>query len=292
MSLRPFFAKLLPPSALVIFFSLCGAVYSGCGPAPDSQLTCDPDGKNCFLCDANGCTPANPTVSSSSAGGNGGAGGMVETGGSGGTGGMGGQTPCDSQITTCGCKETADCVSDMLCIDGLCVVGCNNSFECSAGKVCVNGKCEVGCNAQNPCDTGQTCYKGFCIPDPTNPECTANNPCKSGQTCINGVCHSNCTKNADCPAGEVCDSTTGGCIPNPSPIPSCGPNKPCPGTAQCGSGGYCQFPCTDVNACKLIDSRYSACEVNICKVEEEVNPQCTLGKPCPAGKDCISNKCQ
>ncbi len=314
MILRPFFAlvehlglrvgfgalrpkpQVLAPSAVLIFFSLCGAVYSGCGPAPDSQLRCDPDGKNCFLCDANVCTPANPTVSSSGAGGNGGTGGTVETGGMGGMAGMGGmgtggQAPCDPLVTTCGCKEAVDCVSDMLCIDGLCVAGCDTSFECGGGKVCVNGKCEVGCNAQKSCDTGQTCYKGFCIPDPTNPECTPNKFCPVGQTCVDGICAATCTTNTNCPTGEVCDSTTGGCIPNPSPIPSCGAGKPCPGTALCGNGGYCQFPCADVNACKLIDSRYVACDNNICKVEEEVSPECSLDKPCAAGKDCVSNKC-
>jgi hypothetical protein len=122
------------------------------------------------------------------------------------------------------------------------------------------------------------------------PQCANDNGCPSGQTCINGTCRANCIADVDCPPGEVCDYSKGGCIPNPSPSPSCGPNKPCPANAQCGSAGYCQYPCMDVTACKLIDSRFSVCD-QICKTPEEVNPQCNLQKPCPVGKTCVSNKC-
>lgn len=290
MFLRPFFAKPFASTAFFLFVCLGGAGYFGCSSG-DAHLACDDTGNNCFWCDANGCKPADPSVNSasSSSSGMGGAGGSSTTSSS---SSSSGKPPCDSSNTTCGCTKPEDCPSNLSCIDGLCIVGCNNSFECGAGKVCVNGQCEVGCNDQKPCPTGSMCTKGFCAPDPAKPQCTLEIMCPSGQTCVNGICEKSCTQNTDCPLGEVCNDSTGGCMPTPFPSPSCGPDKPCSGTAQCGMAGYCQFPCLDVTACKLIDSRFSACDQGICKTPEEMNPQCSLQKPCPAGQDCVSNQCK
>lgn len=298
MSMRPFLAKLLTPSALFIFISLGGASYVGCSSS-DYKLACDETGHNCFWCDDNGCKPADPSVNSSSgsssSGDGGGGAGSSSSSSSGSSSSSSssssGAPMCDPTTTTCGCGTPGDCPTDLMCIDGLCIVACNNSFECGAGRVCVNGNCEIGCSLQKPCEAGFSCNKGFCIPDPANPQCTMDKPCPTGETCAGTICQTSCTKNAECPPGEVCDGTTKGCIPNPSPIPSCGPSKPCPGTAQCGTGGYCQYGCATVTECKLIDSRYTACDQNICKTNEELNPQCSLDKPCPMGQDCVSNKC-
>lgn len=277
MSLRPFFAKLLGPSAILLLFATTGAGCGGC--TDESTVTCDANGENCMICDAFGCHPANPSIGSGGAGGQGGMG----------QGGSGGSGPCDPNVTTCGCAVNEDCPSGTICLDGLCLVGCNYSYECGPGKVCANGKCETGCDVQSPCDKGYVCDKGICIPDPKT--ACPQMPCAAGEACVNGVCEPACTKNADCPAGDICDSTSGGCIPDPSPKPGCGPNKACPGTAKCGDDGYCHYPCTTLTDCKLIDSRFFACDASICKTEEEVSPECSLDKPCPAGQDCISNKC-
>jgi hypothetical protein len=287
MFLRPYFAKVLAPSAFFIALSLAGAGYSGCGGGPESTIECDENGV-CFICDNNGCTPANPSVGQGGGGGGGGEGG---SGGAAGSGGTGGQAPCDPNLATCSCDDNADCPADLLCIDGLCINACNTTQECGGGKVCVNGKCEAGCSAQDPCETGYACVKGYCEPDTANPQCTAQKPCPDGEICIAGICQTPCTTNSNCPVGEVCDYENGGCIPNPSATPNCGPDKPCSGSAQCGADGYCHYPCTTVTECKLIDSRFNFCDQNICKTEEEVNPECTLQNPCPTGKDCVSNKC-
>jgi len=281
MSLRPSFAKLLGPSALVLLFALSGSGCSGCGD--DASVYCDDNGENCVICDGYGCYPANPSV------GEGGAGGQGGQGGQGGSSGQGGAPACDPNVTTCGCVADADCPKGTLCLDGLCLVGCNYSYECGPGKVCANGKCETGCDATKPCNIGQICDKGICVPDPAT--ACPTTPCGAAEVCVNGLCQPGCKANADCPAGDICDSTSGGCIPDPSPTPGCGPNKACPGTAQCGADGYCHYPCGDLTACKLIDNRFVACDQGVCKTNEEVNPECDLDNPCPAGKDCISNHC-
>lgn len=270
MSLRPWFEKLLGPSALVLLFAVSGYGCDGCSDA--ASVTCDANGENCVICDGYGCHPANPHIGEGGGGGQGGAG-----------------TDCDPNVTTCGCAADTDCPAGTLCLDGLCLVGCNHSYECGPGKVCANGKCEAGCDVNTPCDKGFVCDKGICIPDP-KASCPQT-PCAAGEACVGGVCQPACTTNADCPAGDICDSTGGGCIPDPSPVPGCGPDKACPGTASCGADGYCHYPCNGLTACKLIDNRFIACDQGICKTDEEVNPECTLDKPCPAGQDCISNKC-
>jgi hypothetical protein len=256
---------------------LSSIVANGC-TGPESSIQCDANGINCFICDGTSCRPANPTVTASSSSSSGG-------------GGAGGEAPCDPNVTTCGCASNTDCPSDLSCIDGLCIVGCNNSFECGAGKVCVNGKCEIGCNDQKPCESGYLCQKGYCAPDGANPQCAAEKQCAAGTICVDGICQLECDENTDCVAGEVCDATSGSCILDPSPTPSCGPDKPCLGAAQCGADGYCHYGCMNLTECKLVDSRFFACDLGICKTEEEVNPECTLKKPCPAGKDCVSNQC-
>ena len=64
----------------------------------------------------------------------------------------------------------------------------------------------------------------------------------------------------------------------------------CPTGEVCESDGFCHYPCTSLNQCKLIDNRFVACD-GVCKTDQEVNPQCTLTMPCPTGKTCISNTC-
>jgi hypothetical protein len=278
---RRFFTRFTTAGALLISLSVGALGYAGC-TGPES-LNCNSGGTICPPDAGAGGTGGESSSSSSSSS----SGDTTSSSSSSSSGVM----PCNPAVTTCGCGPDGMCSIGLMCIDGLCVTGCNTSFECGAGKVCVNGKCEIGCSAQNPCDAGYACYKGFCIPDPTKPTCTGANPCPMGQTCVGGVCKESCMVNAECPMGEVCDSTTGGCITNPSPVPSCGPAVPCPGNGMCGSGGYCQFGCADVNACKLIDNRFVACDQGICKTPEELNPACSLDKPCPAGQDCVSNKC-
>ena len=301
MSLRSTLTKLLGSfcssrSSRSLAAGLAGAAVAagivaasapGCGG--DNRVVCDSVGKNCQICDAYGCRPANPDGSTGTGGQ--GVGGGVSTGGSPGTGGAGGAPACDPKQATCGCTASSDCSDGKQCIDGLCIDGCNFSYECGAGKVCFNGSCETGCDATTPCDAGYACDKGVCTLDPTSPECSDAAPCANGEICVKGICTTGCTADSQCGAGEVCDGTSHACIPDPSPKPICDTAKPCPVPEVCQADGYCHYPCADVNHCKLIDNRFVACDQGVCKTDAEVNPECTLANPCPAGKDCVSNKC-
>ena len=283
------FSQLFAPVALAVV----GLFATGCGGCSDSYAQCDANGNNCQVCDAYGCTDADDTHKpGTTSSGNTGAGGGSTTG-SGGAGGSGGAA-CDPEVTTCACTGDEQCTeAGTQCIDGLCIAGCEFSYQCGAGKVCANGKCTDGCDDQTPCDAGYACDKGVCVPDPANPQCGPGVDCPTaGDVCVDGLCKTPCATNAECDAGEICDSNSGECIDDPSPKAGCDATTPCMGVGQeCKDDGYCHYPCGDVNQCKLIENRFVACDVGICKTEEEVNPECTLQNPCPAGQDCISNQC-
>jgi hypothetical protein len=283
----------LPLLALPLFMGACGG---GCS---DPSLQCDANGENCVICDAYGCSPADSIAGSGGAGASGqgangqggdGQGGSGAQAGSG-TGGEGG-AGCDPALTTCACED-GSCPADLDCIDGLCLSGCNHSFECGPGKVCANGQCAVGCDQDTPCaQPGTTCDKGVCVADPDNPLCDDDNPCPAPETCVGGLCFAECAVHADCDDGFICNSITGACMPDPSPTPLCNDQTTCPGVGQvCWSDGYCRYTCQNLQECKLIDNRFEACDAGICKTEEEIDPECDLQTPCPAGQDCISNHC-
>lgn len=278
------------------------ALGAGCGGCTDPSIECDENGENCVICDAYGCSPADSIGSGANgqgangqgASGQGGEGqGASGQGGAGnsGAGGAGG-AGCDPEVTTCTCEEMG-CPADLDCIDGLCLDGCNHTFECGPGKVCANGQCAIGCDEDNPCvQAGTTCDKGVCVPDPANPVCDAATPCPTGEACINGLCFPECEVHADCDDGFLCNSLTGACMPDPSPTPLCDDQTMCPGVGQvCWSDGYCRYTCQNLQECKLIDNRFEACDMGICKTEEEIDPECDLQNPCPNGLDCISNHC-
>lgn len=280
-----FMASARVAATVAAFFGLpLATACNGC----DGELVCDAN-NHCQICNAYGCHDADP--GSTSGIGNGGSGGSASTTSTVSptttTGGA-----CDPTTTTCACTVKADCPADLYCIDGLCLEGCNHDFECGAGNVCADGKCTPGCNDMVPCDTGYACVNGACQPDPTNPECTTPTDC-NGQPCVDGLCTTGCNVNADCPSGKLCNDATHTCFDDPTPKPLCGGSEMCPGQGQvCGADGYCHYPCSSVQECKLIDNRFVACDESICKTEEEVNPECDLDNPCPNGKSCVSNKCQ
>ena len=266
---------------------LGGATLWGCG-SNDEQMVCE--GDDCQICDAYGCRPANP--------GTGGGGGTVgaggSEGGSGGTAGSGGSGgECDPSTTTCPCGPDDTCEGDLQCIDGLCLVPCEFSSECGGNRICVNGKCVVGCDATVPCPDGYTCGdNGVCELDPDDPACSETNPCPGGLTCVDGVCQGGCTTNEQCAIGEICNAATGTCIDDPQPSRPCEDDPGVCGATQTCVDGYCRYPCTDGDACKLIDARIPICKGGICMSELEANPECTKQEDCDPGEDCVSNECK
>jgi hypothetical protein len=279
MSLSPL-TRLFGMFAALGLFAVSGA---GCGGCDDSALNCDAQGKNCQICDGYGCHPADPNTT----GGAGGSGGGSTTGTAGSTGS--GNVKCDPKMAVCPCDANSACGDGKQCISGLCIDGCQFTYECGASKVCVNGACADGCDANAMCPAGYSCQNGACF---QNPSKDCNPGCSAGSVCVAGQCNAKCSANSDCAAGEVCNGGTGACIPDPSPKPACSDSVKCTGPGQeCLADGYCHYACSDLMGCKLIDSRFVACDMNVCKTAEEIQPECSVDKPCKAGQNCISNKC-
>jgi hypothetical protein len=285
-------AHLASFAGLVGVVAVASAGYAGCGG--NDTLQCEADGTHCMICDGLSCRPATSEGSGGSGGGTG-TGASTSVGAGGTDGGTGGAAACDPKAATCPCVNGA-CTDGKTCIDGLCITGCNFSYECGSGKVCDDGACVPGCDGTTPCSTGYTCTNGACALDPTKPQCGASSPCPSGQVCsANGLCTTTCTASSQCATGQVCDGSTGQCITNPSPTPICNNAMPCPGSELCLADGFCHYPCSSLADCTKIDNRFVACNPDptdkVCETQEEVDPQCTLTKPCPTGKSCISNTC-
>jgi hypothetical protein len=272
-------------------------LMAGCNGCNGGDLVCDDNGR-CQICDAYGCHDANQgsgvggspsTTSQGGSGGTGGSGSSMQT--VTGTGGAGGGPTCVGTDVVCGCSSKSDCPSDEYCIDGLCLDGCNHDFECGSGKVCADGKCVDGCSDNAPCAAGYVCVGGGCEVDTSNPQCTSPSDC-GGMPCVNGLCTTGCMTNAECPSGELCSATTHTCFDDPTPKPLCNGSMMCPGQGQvCGADGYCHYPCSNLTECKLIDNRFVACDMSICKTEEEIDPECDLDHPCPGTAVCVSNAC-
>jgi hypothetical protein len=292
---------------------------TGCIGCEVSDLECDDDGGNCRICDAYGCRPVGNDggagagaqggaggagLGGAGAGAQGGAGlggaggeqpgGAGGAGAAGGAGGAGGSAPvCDPSLGLCPCSDDGACEGELACVDGLCIDPCEFSYQCGSGKVCANGACVEGCDVESPCSPGYTCDKDICVLDPQNPECTSAADCGGAPAvCSDGLCSLGCSSSAECEDGEVCDVAAGACIDDPSPTPACSTTADCVGVQLCLADGYCHYGCTTTVECKLIDNRFVACDAGICKLAEELDPECGVGGlECPAGQDCISNEC-
>lgn len=256
-------------------------------------------------------SPTTPAPSGSTSGGDGGAGGAVSSSSSSsgsstsGGGGAGGNevmppTPCDPAKAMCPCSLQGECGQGTVCAGGICIAPCDFDYQCSDGKVCANGSCTPACGPNDTCpDAGYKCSKGVCVPDPQNPECGAASPCPPGEACASGICSTACDENTDCMAGQACEWATGACINFPSIKKVCMDSSQCMAASpqMCGGDGFCHYVCDPnganggVTQCKQIDNRFDYCDGGICKTLAEKSPQCTTQKPCPLGKDCISNKC-
>ncbi|NUP12129.1 MAG: hypothetical protein HOW73_39285 [Polyangiaceae bacterium] len=212
--------------------------------------------------------------------------------GQGGEGAAGGAPPaCDSSVIVCACTDSSECSAGYACLGGQCLSPCTFDYECGDDHVCADGLCVAACDAETPCPAGSSCWNGGCIADPTFTECAVDEEC-NGLFCVNGHCTVHCDSNAACPAGELCDAATGACFADPSPQPVCDDATPCSGGGQsCLDDGFCHYGCSTVEECKLIDSRFDACDNGVCKTDTELSPACTYESPCADGSPCVSNEC-
>jgi MYXO-CTERM domain-containing protein len=114
------------------------------------------------------------------------------------------------------CVDACDgvvCPHGQACSAGVCIDGCAG-ITCDDCTVCVDGVCRGRCTSDSGCSAGQTCRgDGRCV----DPSC-ATVTCGPGTFCEGGTCVDAC-RDAVCPAGTSCRSTTGTCVPDALPDP-------------------------------------------------------------------------
>jgi hypothetical protein len=175
---------------------------------------------------------------------------------------------CRRSKAACGgCSEDAECADadnglPSRCLGGFCAPGCG---ACPAGFRCDGGGC-VPFGGSEQCDGALSCREGGSCPD--------------GQTCTGlGVCLSLCAGDADCPAGQICETEPGprqqqcvsGCPIGEQvlqdgapkvchadgrfgdPCPTEGAETGCPAGTECDAAGVCQRAgCQSDAECPLV----------------------------------------
>jgi hypothetical protein len=143
------------------------------------------------------------------------------------------------------CAQPSACRAEHLCLAGYCLPRCTEDADCIsqncnvATGLCGDSRVGKGCATDGDC--GQ--YPAFC--DKTRPEGYCSLPCGGAMNlgcpeeanCVSGgsagACLKSCTGPADCRAGFLCLSDSGG-------TQSCFP--PCARDSDCAAGRRCQLP--------------------------------------------------
>lgn len=164
---------------------------------------------------------------------------------------------------------------------------CSDDSQCAESNSglpsrCIDGFCAPGCGA---CPPGFRCDAGGCVPVGGPGQCEGAITCRDGESCPDGqtcsglgVCLALCDADADCPAGQICETEPGprqqqcvaGCPlgervnQNGSdvvchadgrfgpPCPTEGSATGCPGGTECDAAGVCQRAgCQSDDECPL-----------------------------------------
>ncbi len=125
------------------------------------------------------------------------------------------------------CEVRDDCEGGLVCTAGNFCDGCESSGQCRLRESCgvESRRCELRagwggqCATNDQCQAGAWCMQGLCkdraevslCPGGTKAECPQGLRCNT----INTVCEEDlgCSENADCGAGEVCNTGSHACVP-------------------------------------------------------------------------------
>jgi len=176
------------------------------------------------------------------------------------------------------CTSDGNCLPGTVCELGTgcsapatCVPGCHGADDCGFGERCNQpdcltcpcpGACEVdpaaGCTSDANCPTGTVCELGTGCSAPAKcvagcrdaADCGVGERCNQVQclTCpCPGICEasttpSNCTSDANCPTGTVCEPGAG-CSSAMVCVPGCHADVDCPSGETCQSVACATCPC-------------------------------------------------
>ena len=176
-------------------------------------------------------------------------------------------------ICVTGCTGDEACPGGQVCSAGACVAPCSDAAECSAGAQCTDGRCVVpgGCVTSRDCAEFQT----YCDTDTQEcvPGCQVDLDCgQASLQCQAGTCvPRGCVGNYSCAFDQVCDATSGQCVPAQGPY--C---DPCNGDDV--------NSCGNTNACVTFQDDDGNDAGDFCLVACGADPQ----NACPQGYGCQS----
>lgn len=233
------------------------------------------------------------------------------------------------------CQMDSECNPPTeICIGNQCVFGCGlDSTLCQAGEVCDTntGRCvmvQTNCTDDSQCSPPMTvCESSQCVPgceqpggvqcsgqtpfcDSATGRCTNNNPngctldadCTNpDEICVNMVCTLRCDAagSPGCTAPEVCNTTSGRCVPGGLPL-----GDPCTQDAQCTTGyclgltinmmtmNVCSRPCGATSQCPLDFTCGDLGGMRFCLGENISNPPATFDTPAGGACNMTTNTCQ
>ncbi len=132
---------------------------------------------------------------------------------------------------------------------------CDNEHQCVSGLVCDDGLCRQVCEIHEDCPNDYKCENGACVPGerpaPTGPSeknlgerCDNDqNKCVTGLTCESGICKKSCSSASDCNQDtEECDPDKKVCVKKADAvglgIPAGGSLTNIAGTTKSADGHY------------------------------------------------------
>ncbi|HPH65058.1 MAG TPA: MopE-related protein [Kofleriaceae bacterium] len=161
---------------------------------------------------------------------------------------------------------------------------CDNKVDedpnCPGGSTCTNCQCAFACGAgEFPCPSGKICKDNFCVNDPCFNKVCDPTPNGEKTVCLEGTCVLACSQ-ITCNANEVCDATSGTCLPN-----NCitFPDK-CTAAQNCVGGTCVDDPCAGVTC-----PGDQFCSAGTC-VGSCAGVQCPTGNYCSRGA-CVATMC-
>lgn len=163
---------------------------------------------------------------------------------------------------------------------------CQSDEECPEGQRCIDGRCQ-----EAPSVT-IGCYQGRCIEAPADKQFTVDQIARCNGKAVGDECAdviiTGCTKDEDCPTGQVCRN--GECT---SVIPErCTSDTDCPEGQVCRNGECITIVtgCTSDADCP----EGHTCVEGTCQPEEEVPPPspCESNADCPENQRCVDGRCE
>lgn len=211
-------------------------------------------------------------------------GGTAGVSGSAGSGGTG-TSKCSTHADCAGTPNKPKCDST----SGSCVACLPTEDECPAGSYCAGTTCNAGCKVGgSDCTAPLSC-------DATTHQCLG------------------CAQDDDCPLGQICNTSTTGCVSGCTPQHACGSSQECcsgsckilaldpDNCGQCGKqcptppngtraceASKCVVKCTVVGSADCNKDPVDGCEVD---TKTDAANCGTCGKTCSSGESCTNGSC-